>query len=150
MKKQICLLMLLLSVFCLAGCGEQTAEDAPVYAISETELYSEEEITKAMDAMVDYFYDHSENCTLKKVTYEERGSVAIVETNYADFIEMSGNDDIIILTAIYDIEERASESNLIPARECINLWAMMRTDDKWSYFDDLGVYQEGIDHLTSK
>ena len=150
MKKQICLLILLLSVFCLAGCGEQTAKDAPVYAISETELYSEEEITKAMDAMVDYFYDHSENCTLKKVTYEERGSVAIVETNYADFIEMSGNDDIIILTAIYDIEERASESNLIPARECINLWAMLRTDGKWSYFDALGVYQEGINHLTSE
>ena len=150
MKKQIYLLILLLSVFCLAGCGEQTAEDAPVYTISESEIYTEEEITKAMDAMVDYFYDHSENCTLKKVTYEERGSVAIVETNYADFIEMSGNDDIIILTAIYDIEERASESNLIPARECINLWAMLRTDGKWSYFDDLGVYQEGINHLTSE
>ena len=150
MKKQIYLLILLLSVFCLAGCGEQNAEDAPVYTISESEIYTEEEITKAMDAMVDYFYDHSENCTLKKVTYEERGSVAIVETNYADFIEMSGNDDIIILTAIYDIEERASESNLIPARECINLWAMLRTDGKWSYFDDLGVYQEGINHLTSE
>lgn len=146
MKKQICLLLLLLSVLFLTGCGEKTESDAPVYAISESELYSEEEITKAMDAMVDYFYDHSENCTLKKVTYEERGSAAIIETNYADFIEMSGNDDIIILTAIYDIEERASESNLIPAKECINLWVMLRTNGKWSYFDDLSTYQEGINH----
>ena len=150
MKKRICLLMLLLSLFYLAGCSEKTAEDTPVYTISESELYTEEEITKAMDAMVDYFYDHSKICTLKEVIYKESNSLALVETNYTDFIEMSGNEDIIILTAVYDRAEYASESDLIPEKECINNWAMLRTNGKWSYFDDLGVYQEGIDHQTSE
>ena len=103
-----------------------------------------------MDAMVDYFYDHSEICTLKEVIYKESNSLALVETNYTDFIEMSGNEDIIILTAVYDRAEYASESDLIPEKECINNWAMLRTNGKWSYFDDLGVYQEGIDHQTSE
>ena len=149
MKKRICLLMLLLSLFYLAGCGEKTAKDTPVYTISESELYTEEEITEAIDAMVDYFYDHSEICTLKEVIYEENYSLALID-RYADFTEESGNEDIIILTAVYDRAEYASESDLIPEKECVNDWAMLRTDDKWSYFDDLGVYQEGIDHLTSK
>lgn len=59
---------------------------------------------------------------------------------YADFIKDSGNEDILILTAVYDRGEFASGSNLLPENECVNHWAMLRTNGQWSYFDDLGVY----------
>ena len=149
MRKRICLLLLLLSVVYLSGCGEKTGEEKPVYTIASSEVYSEEEITVAMDALTKYFNDHSENCTLKEIIYEEELTLEAPE-RYADFVKDSGNEDIIILTAVYERGEVASGSDLLPEKECVNHWAMLRTNGRWSYFDDLGVYQEGIDHSLSQ
>ncbi|MBQ6811357.1 MAG: hypothetical protein IJO94_08150 [Firmicutes bacterium] len=140
MKHKILVLCSVLALLCLifCACGEKRTTDA--YHVTRTvglsELFSEEEIIAAMDAMILAFPAYAEdylNCTLTEVIYDEEISVTLLAEG-STFLANVRNvpPKAMVLTTVHSIEETASEPNLIPAQEGLtHHWLATYENGKW-------------------
>lgn len=145
MKHTKTLLFLLLIALCLlfCACGEKTEDDLSTtdsYEVKRTigpsEIFSEDEINAAMDAMIAEFPAYAQdylNPTLTEIIYHEESSLSMLEEGSsfrANIPNLSGT--AMALTTVHSIEETASEPNLIPAADGLyHHWLLTYENGKW-------------------
>lgn len=114
------------------------------YEISESTIYSEKEINEAVKLVEKLFYQYSNDCTLKKIIYNENYSQAMVTANFDEYDPAW--EGIIYLTTVYDLESVASNGDLVPAMENNSAdWILFRSDDEWWYSGDPNnIYNPGL------
>ncbi|MCD8355110.1 MAG: hypothetical protein LUE11_00855 [Clostridia bacterium] len=99
----IALLLCLEMVLC--GCGRQEPEAGRT--IAQSEQYSGEEISAAMDVVEDYFHENFTGCTNLKLSYAD---------SYCDGedIEQYEGDALIILDSSFDVDENGGDGSFAP------------------------------------
>jgi len=105
MKKTLVLLMALMLL--LTGCGRANVENAE-YVVGESAVYSETDITTAMDRAKAFFKAEFEGCSLIELSYEED---AAANEEWADSY---GYEEAIVLSSVFSVDEEGSSTNLEP------------------------------------
>ena len=79
MKRTITSLLCIFALMALlfSGCGK--VSDVKI-TTQPSQLYTEKEIDKAMDAVISYFRSHYDKCTLLELTYDEQWNLDHAES----------------------------------------------------------------------
>ena len=131
MKKLIALMMALLCVMSLVGCGG----DVKNVKITEytSEKYSNDEIKDAIDVAIDYFTKEFEGCTLTEITYLGDDE----NDDWQEFADRNNATDVIVLVSSFDVDASGGDGSLNPNSTYTNWkWILVRTDGgKWKHVD---------------
>ena len=123
------LLLLVVLVFCACG---GTVSDAKTHT-ADSELYTQEEITDAIDAIKKEFQAEWSGCTLTEIYYA--GDETSQE--YQDWADRNGADEVIVLRSSFDVDFSGGDGSLNPNSTYANwLWILVRTDNgPWKHVD---------------
>lgn len=111
----VCLLALLLT-----ACGGGNVDQVEVAAWEDSALYSDEDITDAMDVVIAFFRKEYRGCTLTQISYPG-------DNTPEDFGECArdwGLDEVIILYTSFTVGEDAADGG----------WAPGDTYTRWKWY----------------
>ena len=131
MKKLIALMMALLCVMSLVGCGGNAKNVKTTEYTSEK--YSDDEIKDAIDVAIDYFTKEFEGCTLTEITYLGDDE----NDDWQEFADRNNATDVIVLVSSFDVDASGGDGSLNPNSTYTNWkWILVRTDGgKWKHVD---------------
>ena len=131
MKKLIALMMALLCVMSLVGCGGN-AKNVKITEYT-SEKYSNDEIKDAIDVAIDYFTKEFEGCTLTEITYLGDDE----NDDWQEFADRNNATDVIVLVSSFDVDASGGDGSLNPNSTYTNWkWILVRTDGgKWKHVD---------------
>ena len=131
MKKLIALIMALLCVMSLVGCGGN-AKNVKITEYT-SEKYSNDEIKDAIDVAIDYFTKEFEVCTLTEITYLGDDE----NDDWQEFADRNNATDVIVLVSSFDVDASGGDGSLNPNSTYTNWkWILVRTDGgKWKHVD---------------
>ena len=131
MKKLIALMMALLCVMSLVGCGGN-AKNVKITEYT-SEKYSNDEIEDAIDVAIDYFTKEFEGCTLTEITYLGDDE----NDDWQEFADRNNATDVIVLVSSFDVDASGGNGSLNPNSTYTNWkWILVRTDGgKWKHVD---------------
>lgn len=141
----ICSLLVLCFTRCDLSYNGQERNNADIDSkvdreIGALEIYSYGDISSAMDYLTSFFNEYSEGCILKKLIYDENYSQSVGEK-----YRSSDEDEVVIITMVYCMDEYVSNGDLIPANEnIVNDWVLVRINDKWNFLGEPNIYRPGI------
>jgi hypothetical protein len=131
MKKLIVLMMSLLCVINLVGCGGNV-KNVKITEFS-SKKYSDDEIIDAIDVAIDYFAKEFEGCTLTEITYlgDDKND------EWQEFADRNNATDVIVLVSSFDVDGSGGDGSLNPNSTYINWnWILVRTNGgKWEHVD---------------
>lgn len=131
MKKAICLMFCFLLVFSLTACGGNV-KDAKTHYV-ESELYTQDDITAAIETIKKDFKSGWGGCTLTEIYYggDELSSA------HRDFADRNGADEALVLISSFDVDSSGGDGSLEPNSTCKGwLWILVRTEGgKWKHVD---------------
>lgn len=96
MKRFVALLLIAVFAIVLCSCGGNTSDVSK--ATVKSEKYSQEDIDSAIDAALDYFKEHFNGCTMKKIGYA--GDDRLDE--WQSYVESFRYDEAIVLTSEFE------------------------------------------------
>ena len=98
--------------------------------VGESELYTEEEITDAMDAVTRNFMLEFAGCTMTELEYDESRSLELGK----EFAEQYGADEAIVLFSSFDTDSLGGDGSLNPNSTYANWqWVLVRNDGgRWA------------------
>ncbi len=131
MKKLIALMMALLCVMSLVGCGGN-AKNVKITEYT-SEKYSNDEIKDAIDVAIDYFTKEFEGCTLTEITYLGDDE----NDDWQEFADRNNATDVIVLVSSFDVDASGGDGSLNPNSTYTDWkWILVRTDGgKWKHVD---------------
>lgn len=125
------LLALLLVVLLLSGC-EYGNTDYVSLEPGESELYTEEEIRDAMDAVLKQFGKGFGGCVMLKLWYDEQASLKEAE----DWARQYDAKEAIVLHSNYWVDGSGRSPSLNPNSLYQNwMWILVRNGGKWEVKD---------------
>ena len=128
MNKIWCLLLCLFVIFSGGG-------DVSNVIIKETEsnIYSADDISSAIDTIIDEFYDNWSGCTLTEIYY----AVDNYSLEYQDWADRNGADEVIVLLSSFDVDSSGGDGTLNPNSTYGNWnWILVRNNGgKWKHVD---------------
>lgn len=131
MKKLIALMLSVLCAMSLAGCGGNV-KGVQIKEYS-SEIYSDAEISEAIDVAIDYFRKEFSGCTLTEITYigDARND------SWQDSAGKNHADDVIVLVSSFDVDASGGDGSLNPNSTYTNWkWILVRSDGgKWQHVD---------------
>ena len=131
MKKLIALVLVLVYVISLVGCGGNAGN----VKITEytSEIYSDTEISDAIDVAIDYFKKEFDGCTLTEITYigDDKND------DWQEFADRNNATDVIVLVSSFDVDASGGDGSLNPNSTYTNWkWVLVRTNSgKWKHVD---------------
>lgn len=131
MKKIITLVLVLVCVMSLVGCGGNAGN----VKITEytSEIYSDTEISDAIDVAIDYFKKEFDGCTLTEITYigDDKND------DWREFADRNNATDVIVLVSSFDVDASGGDGSLNPNSTYTNWkWILVRTNSgKWMHVD---------------
>ena len=132
MKKFIPLLCMLVFALLLSGCGGGNAADVSVN-YQPSRIYTEREISKAVDVAAAYFEKEFDGCTLLEIGYigDQAGKEFIERAN------QHGVDEVIILISSFAVGTEGGDGSLNPNDTYRNWrWILGRTNGgQWKHLD---------------
>ncbi len=127
MKKTLICLILVLSVLCMAGCG-----DAVKVGSFKSAIYNADEFQDAVNAVLEYF-NGFEGCTMKEIRYA--GDDTVKAESEARGVP---SDRIIVLESTFTTDSKNHENGLEPDFTYENYqWTFTRdfTGGPWNHLD---------------
>lgn len=131
MKKLMASVFALICVLSLVGCGGNVKNVQITDYTSE--IYSDAEISTAIDAAIDYFKKNFEGCTLTEITYLGDDSLP----DWQEFADRNNADDVIVLVSAFQVNASGGDGSLNPNSTYTNWkWIFVRTGTgKWKHVD---------------
>ncbi len=130
-KKTVCVMLCMLLIFSLSGCGG-TVKDVNTHPV-ESELYSEEDIETAMDTVKKEFKRDWSGCTLTELYYagDDRSK------NHRDCADRNGAEEVLVLYSSFDVDSSGGDGSLNPNSTYSDWnWILVRTNGgKWQLVD---------------
>ena len=131
MKKIVSLMIALVTLLSLVGCGGNVKN----VKITEytSEIYTDAEISSAIDVTIDYFKKEFNGCTLTEITYlgdDKNG-------DWQEFADRNNATDVIVLVSSFEVDASGSDGSLNPNSTYTNWkWVLVRTNGgKWKHVD---------------
>ena len=131
MKKILVTILCFIMVFLLVGCGSKTSE-IRTYNV-ESEMYSQEEITSAIETIKEEFKSDWKGCTLKEIYYAGDES----SKDYQDWADRNNADEVIVLLSSFYVGRNGGNGSLNTNYTYENWnWILVRTNDgEWVHVD---------------
>lgn len=131
MKRCPAVILTALFMLILCSCGGRT-EGAKTDRVN-SERYSQEEISQAIDVIKSEFRREWSGCTLTEIYYagDEKSS------GYYDWADRNGADEVIVLLSSFDVDASGGDGSLNPNSTYDNwLWILVRDDGgEWIHVD---------------
>lgn len=131
MKKLYSALICILLVLCLNACGGKISE-AEIQNV-ESDLFSQEDITSAINVITKEFKRNWKGCTLKEIYYAgDDRSIA-----HQDWAERNNADEVIVLLSSFDVDSSGGDGSLNP-NSTYNVWnwILVRANrGRWQHVD---------------
>ena len=132
MKKLVLLALSLILMLSLTACGK-ISKELKILPSEPSELYTEEEISDAIDAVQSYFKKNFSGCTLTEIGYAgDKKSRAD-----ADFAERINGDEVIVLTSSFEVDSSGGDGSLNP-NSTYNRWQWImarKNGGRWKHVD---------------
>lgn len=137
MKKIIALVLALVCVVGLVGCGSKDNKKQPdnaqiKYTIGHSEVYDENSIKEAFSAVEKKFSEVFVGCTLTELSYNEE-----IENRFADRrakYATESNLELIVLLSTFTTDENGGDGSLEPNATYTNWqWYLVRSADNKSW-----------------
>lgn len=131
MRKYMCAGLFALIVLALCACGGKV-DDAIIHT-SGSELYTQEEITAAIDVIKKEFQEEWSGCTLTEIYYAGDE----LSQEYQDWADRNGADEVIVLLSSFDVDSSGGDGSLNPNSTYANWnWILVRTNKgPWKHVD---------------
>ena len=133
MRKIICMVAVLATVFNLAACGGGKVDNVRVSDWKPSEIYTDSEIEDAIQTVKEYFKREFDGCTLTKIGYV--GDTFADE--FAKRAQQYNADEAIILYSSFDVDSSGGDGSLNPNSTYDNWqWILVRNGDgAWRHVD---------------
>ena len=132
MKKFVPFLVMLVISLCLSGCARGDVSKVRVNG-QLSNIYTDWEISKAVDVAVRYFEKEFDGCTLLEIGYvgDQEGKAFIERAN------QYGVDEVIILVSSFAVGPEGGDGSLNPNDTYRNWkWILGRTNGgQWKHLD---------------
>lgn len=131
MKRFLSLLLSVLLLLALAGCGG-SVKDAQTKEVP-SELYTQKDIDAAIGVIKKEFSRNWKGCTLTEIYYAGDD----VSQEHAEWAERNGTDEVIVLTSSFDVDESGASPTLNPGQTYTRwMWILVRSNGgKWQHVD---------------
>ena len=131
MKKYMCTLLCFLLVLGLCACGGKVS-DVKTHDVA-SEIYSQEDISLAINTITKEFKAGWSGCTLTEIYYAGDD----VSAEYQDWAERYNADEVIVLLSSFDTDSPAGNSGLNSDFTYKNWnWILVRTaSGEWKHVD---------------
>lgn len=131
MKKYIPIILSIICILSLAGCGGDIS-DVKILEY-QSEIYTNEDIEDAIEITKKYFKKEFSGCMLTEITYA--GDEKSVD--YAEWAERNNADEVIVLISSFDVDSSGGDGSLNPNSTYSNWnWILVRSNgDKWQHVD---------------
>lgn len=131
MKKKLATILCFIIIFSLVGCGGKTSE-VKTHNV-ESEMYSQEEITSAIETIKKEFKSNWKGCTLKEIYYAGDDS----SKDYQDWADRNNADEVIVLLSSFYVGRNGGNGSLNTNYTYENWnWILVRTNDgEWVHVD---------------
>ena len=133
MKKIICMIAVLATVFSLAACGGGKVDNVRVADWKPSEIYTDGDIEAAIQTVKEYFKQEFDGCTLTKIGYV--GDTFADE--FAKRAQQYNADEAIILYSSFDVDSSGGDGSLNPNSTYDNWqWILVRNaNGAWRHAD---------------
>ena len=143
MKKAFTIVLACIMIVGLCSCGggvskvtiQKYGGDVSKVAIQkyESDLYTEKEISSAINVVIKYFENDFSGCTLTEITYAG-DEESIRETEY--YAEDANADEVIVLVSSFDVDSSGGDGSLTPNSTYSDWkWILVRNKGgEWKYF----------------
>ena len=133
MKKTICMIAVLATVFLLTACGRGKVDNVHVADWKPSEIYADREIEDAIQTVKEYFKREFDGCTLTKIGYV--GDAFADE--FAERAQQYNADEAIILYSSFDVDSSGGDGSLNPNSTYDNWqWILVRNaNGAWRHAD---------------
>ena len=131
MKRFLSLLLSVLLLLALAGCGG-SVKDAQTKEVP-SELYTQKDIDAAIGVIKKEFSRNWKGCTLTEIYYAGDD----VSQEHAEWAERNDADEVIVLTSSFDVDESGASPTLNPGQTYTRwMWILVRSNGgKWQHVD---------------
>ncbi|MBP3891593.1 MAG: hypothetical protein J6D29_05415 [Solobacterium sp.] len=131
MKKILCYLGLLLITISLCSCGGN-AKNAETHEVPSN-LYSQEEISAAINTIKNEFQSNWKGCALKEIYYAGDD----VTSGYQEWADRNNADEVIVLLSSFDVDASGGDGSLNPNSTYTGWnWILVRKDKgAWKHVD---------------
>ena len=131
MKRFLSLLLSVLLLLALAGCGG-SVKDAQTKEVP-SELYTQKDIDAAIGVIKKEFSRNWKGCTLTEIYYAGDD----VSQEHAEWAERNGTDEVIVLTSSFNVDESGASPTLNPGQTYTRwMWILVRSNGgKWQHVD---------------
>lgn len=131
MKRFLSLLLSVLLLLALAGCGG-SVKDVQIQEMP-SELYTQKDIDAAIDVIKKEFSRNWKGCTLTEIGYAGDD----VSQEHAEWAERNDADEVIVLTSSFDVDESGASPTLNPGQTYTRwMWILVRSNGgKWRHVD---------------
>lgn len=130
MRKLVVMLLILVALLTLAGCGGVVQGVEKDYG--ESEIYSTAEINSAMNVVISHFKRNFNDCILQKLWYDEKRSFAEAQ----QLAQRYGVRDVIILYSDYYVSPGGGDGSLNTNYTYTNWnWILVRDGLGWKLQD---------------
>ena len=128
--KKFFLLLSCLMLLCCGGCGNAFA---PEVTQVPSDIYTDAEITAAIDAAKNYFRREFSGCTLTKISYGGDE----VSAAHEEWAQRHDADQVLVLTSSFDVGASGGDGSLNPNSTYTGwMWIMVREDGgPWRHAD---------------
>ncbi len=131
MRKYVVLCLVLLLALSMVGCGKGSVNNVEITDWKPSEIYSDEDIQRAITVVKDYFRSEFDGCTLTSINYPG--------DNFADefneWAEQYETDDAIVLYSSFDVDASGGDGSLNPNSTYSNWkWVLVRSENgSWEH-----------------
>ena len=131
MKKTICFLLCIFLSIGLCACGGEIALEK-TYEV-ESELYSQKDISSAIDTIKSEFRKNWSGCTLTEIYYAGDE----YSENHKDWAERNNADEVIVLLSSFKVDSSGGDGSLNPDSTYKNWsWILVRNKNgNWKHVD---------------
>ncbi|MBO5421919.1 MAG: hypothetical protein J6A67_08280 [Clostridia bacterium] len=131
MKKFLCLIFLVLFMF--SSCAKAgNVSNVKIQKVDST-VYSQEDISSAIDTIKKEFEEAWNGCTLTEIYYagDEENS------KYKDWADRNNADEVIVLLSSFDVDSSGGDGSLNSNSTYDNwMWILVRSDGgEWKHVD---------------
>ncbi len=130
MKRLFCFFVMCIMCLSLCSCKSNVQDVKITEAASD--LFSQEDITKAIDAIIKEFDLHWNNCTLKELCYAGDA----VTTEFQDFADRYDADEVIVLASEFIVDRADGAASMNVGATYNWHWILVRSDGgEWKHVD---------------